>query len=494
MRTLIEYIGRQTVTQGRFAGERLRVLPWQRRFVNGAFAPGVATAGLSVARGNGKTTLVSALASATIDLDGPLANARGDTILVSGSFEQARIAFDHILAFGGSRFTNKDLFRVWNTAQQARIQNRATGAMVRCIGSDPNRAHGLAPKFILADEPAQWPANSGDRMVAALRTAAGKLPDCLFVAIGTRPEAEEHWFAKMLAGAADYAQCHAAAETDPPFRQSTWRKANPSLRYMPDLLAAIKREAADARIDGNALAAFRALRLNMGTSDTRREYLIGAAAWKASEGDQPRKGQPVFGVDLGSGASMSAVAACWPETGRLECVAAFPSEPGLAERGLADGVGRLYLNMADAGDLVTLGGRMVPIDALLHLAIHRFGMPLAVVCDRWREAELIDALTSLAAHVPIETRGQGFKDGGEDVRHFQRAILTRQVQPVTSLLLRSAMGEAVTVADPAGNRKIVKRRDRSRDDAAVAACLAGSYVNRVLSAPDAGPAWSSAAI
>ena len=78
----------------------------------------------------------------------------------------------------------------------------------------------------------------------------------------------------------------------------------------------------------------------------------------------------------------------------------------------------------------------------------------------------------------------GFRDGGEDVRHFQRAILSGQVKPCNGpSCSAAAMGEAVTVSDPAGNRKIVKRRDKSRDDAAVAACLAGAHVQRLLSAP-----------
>ena len=71
-------------------------------------------------------------------------------------------------------------------------------------------------------------------MVAALRTAAGKQPHSRFVAIGTRPANETHWFAKMLlAGGADYAQCHAAKADDPKFHKRTWAKANPSLDHMP---------------------------------------------------------------------------------------------------------------------------------------------------------------------------------------------------------------------------------------------------------------------
>ena len=495
MRDLIEYVSGLCLSQGRLADEYFRPLPWQKQFITETFKPGVSTAALSVARGNGKTALLSAIAAATVD--GPLAVPRGETIIVASSFEQARIAFEHIAAFMGSGiYQDKNRWRVWDTAQQARIECRLTGARVRVMGSDPRRAHGLAPVLILCDEPAQWDDNKSERMVAALRTAAGKQTSCKFVALGTRPASQDHWFSRMLAGGADYAQCHAAGSDDPPFTKATWRKANPSLARMPDLAEAIRREAKEAKRDPSALAMFKSLRLNLGMPDVRREYLIGPDVWAAAEADVPRGGELTFGLDLGSGMSMSAIAACWAETGRLEIMAAFPSTPTLAERGLRDGVGRLYLNLLDTGDLLTLGENVVPIPDLLQAAFVRFGVPSTIVCDRWREKELLDALLSIgASNTPLITRGQGFRDGGEDVRHFQRAILSGQVRPQKSLLLRSAMGEAVTVSDPAGNRKITKRRDRSRDDAAVAACLAGAHVHRLLAAPvEDGPGFVRAAI
>ena len=83
MHRLISYLSALTVTEGRRAGEGLTVLPWQRRFVRGAFAPGRTTAALSVARGNGKTVLVAGIAAAAID--GPLAVPRGETIIVASS-------------------------------------------------------------------------------------------------------------------------------------------------------------------------------------------------------------------------------------------------------------------------------------------------------------------------------------------------------------------------------------------------------------------------
>ena len=133
MKGLESYLSGLTVSQGRRAGEGFEVLPWQRRFIRGAFAPGVQSAALSVARGNGKTALLSGIAAAT--LDGPLAVPRGETVIVASSFEQARIAFEHVVAFMGDKLGDKARWKVWDTAQQARIEDKVTGARVRCIVS-----------------------------------------------------------------------------------------------------------------------------------------------------------------------------------------------------------------------------------------------------------------------------------------------------------------------------------------------------------------------
>ncbi len=476
MKTLSRYLEGLTVSQGRRAGEPFAVLPWQRRFIRGAFDPGVQSAALSVARGNGKTALLSGIAAAT--LDGPLAVPRGETVIVASSFEQARIAFEHVLAFMGGRLADKRRWKVWDTAQQARIECKATGARVRCIGSDPRRAHGLAPVLVLADEPAQWPPSTGERMVAALVTATGKQPHSRFVALGTRPADPEHWFAKLLAGGAGYAQEHAARPADPKFQRRTWAKANPSLAHMPDLLDALRIEAAAARRDSGLLAAFDALRLNLGTEDTEISTLLDAGLWRSIEGRAERDGPAVWGVDLGTSQAQSAVAAFWPATGALAALAAFPGQPSLAERGLRDGVAGLYSECARRGELIQCGGAAVSVPDLLAAALDRFGRPARIVADRWREAELRDALD--AAGVPLAAlafRGMGFKDGAEDVRGFRRACAEGRVTPAPSLLLRAAMAEARTVSDPAGNAKLSKgseggRRARAKDDSAAAAVLA----------------------
>lgn len=463
------------VTQGSHVGDTFKVLGWQKRLLRGIVNN--RTSAISVARGNGKTTLLAGVASAA--LIGPLRQRRGEVVVVASSHNQARILFEHVLAFLDALIRqNRRRMRIADSQNVASIEDRETGCRVRCIGSDPRRAHGLAPVLTLCDEPAQWEHTKAESMVAALRTASGKIPGSRLVMLGTRPADPDHFFAKALAGDAGYAQTHAAGPDDPPFQRRTWKKANPSLDYMPDLEEAIRDEAALARRDPAMLAAFRALRLNQGTSDVEIQVLLDTELWRECEGDAERQGPCVWGIDLGTSAAQSAIAAFWPATGRLEVMAAFPSEPSLAQRGLLDGVGNLYVQCAQRGELIVRGGRAVDVVELMRHAFERFGRPAAAVSDRWRYDELVDALT--AASVPPGTlveRGMGYKDGAQDVRDFRRACAEGRVSAAPSLLLRSAMAEARCVSDPAGNAKLAKasqggRRLRARDDAAAAAILA----------------------
>ena len=182
--------------------------------------------------------------------------------------------------------------------------------------------------------------------------------------------------------------------------------------------------------------------------------LLDAALWASLEGEAALFGPVVWGVDLGTSAAQSAVAAFWPQSGTLSCLAAFPEEPSLDERGRQDGVAGLYRECARRGELMTLGRRSVDVPALRQAALDRFGRPSRVVADRWREAELRDALD--AAGVPpavVEVRGMGYQDGGADVRAFRRACTDGKGDsstPATTRLLlpcwrcRQALGYPLT--------------------------------------------------
>ena len=472
---LAEFISTLRIGQGRHAGKLFEVLPWQKRFLRGAFGQPDDGA-VSMGRGNGKSTFIAGIALGAVV--GPLQQPMAEIVVVASSFAQAKIVFKHVLHFAKPWTSpGKDVFRITDSQNSATFEYRPTGTVLKVIGSDARRAHGLAPSLIVIDELAQW--LNPEAMLAALETSRGKIPDSKALYLGTRPESEDHAFAEVLNGGVGYSQVHAAKRSDPPFQKRTWRKSNPSLPHMPDLEAVIRREANKAKDNPHRLASFRALRLNLGVSDTVENVLLEAEQWLSIEiqtAPEPG-GAYILGLDLGQSAAMSAAAAYWMDSGVLDAFACFPHNPTLAARGLTDGVGNLYEKCHRNGELILEGSRVSDIEGLLGEVLDRWGRPAAIVIDRWREQELREKLEAVGFPMSkIVVRGMGFKDGSQDVRSFRRACMDGKVSPVRSLLMRSAMAGARVTGDPAGNWKLAKggqgRKVRLRDDAVAAAILA----------------------
>ena len=480
VRDLVASLEAAPVGDGDLLGQRFRVLPYQRRFLGGAFRPGVLRAGLSLARGGGKTGLASALALDSIRPAGALHRAGGETVALAASFAQARLTFEAALR-SLELLGETDAFRIRDQQNLADIQHRETKARLRVAGSDNRRAHGWRFNLCLGDEPSQW-GPRGELLAAAVRTALGKRAGARAIFIGTRPRSDDHFFARMLTedDPAVFSLTYAARPDDPPYRVATWRRANPGLRFgLPDI-EVLRAEARLAKRDPAEAASFKSLRLNMGTSEVDEAFLLASETWRAVETDPlpPREGPCAFGIDLGGTAAFSAVAAFWPRTGRLEGFVSCGTKPDLSERALADGVAGVYEAMRDAGELVQLGGRVVPVGPLLAEAVRRYGRPQAIAADRWRAGELSDGVTEAGLRLPEPTwRGQGWRDGAQDVRSFRAAVLEGRVAAPVSLAMRAALAEARTVTDGSANEKLAKagegkRRRRGRDDLAAAIVLA----------------------
>lgn len=167
-------------------------------------------------------------------------------------------------------------------------------------------------------------------------------------------------------------------------------------------------------------------------------------------------------------------------------MAAFPTKPGLGDRGAADGVAGRYIEMADRGELVTMGDNTVPVDRFLADVVALLdGQASAAICgDRFRHAEFVEALRGASLdHVPCVWRGMGWRDGSEDVERFRRALFEGKVKAAPSLLLRSAFADAITIVDPADNHKLAKGRSTGRIDAAAATVLAVAQGVRMVGTP-----------
>ena len=406
-------------------------------------------------------------------------------MIVASSYTQAGVIYRYALRMmeaAGEDLADRACWQFQDSSTTALLRSRASGRAVRALGCDPRRAHGRKFGLALLDEPAQWPPGTRDSMLAAIRTGAGKVEGSKIVALGTRSDDPAHWFSEWLAGVADYSQLHAARPDDSPYELRTIKRANPAYDYLPALRESLHSQRDEARAHSTARYSYRALALNLGTADCPESVLLDPADWERCETDIPpaRDGAYILSFDLGGAAALSAAASYWPLTGRAEVMAVIGGVPTLAERGRADNVGpHFYRQMVERGELLVSEGRRTPdVEGFIEAVVERWGVPGAVVADRYKEGELYDALN--AARVParpVTLRGMGFKDGASDVRRFRAAVFDGKVMAPKSLLLRSALAEARVLRDTAGNEKLAKgsqsgRRALARDDAAAALILA----------------------
>ena len=477
--SVIPWLEALTVTQGEGAGEPLRLFPWERDWIDGLEASKRRTVGLSVARGAGKTALTGSLGAAAVA--GPWAVPRGLVLIVASTFKQSRVAFGHALAFMRPIVADDpDRWRVLDSEQSALIEDRKTGAVLEAREATPGSLHGPAPVLIVGDEPSQWKATQSDRMFSALRTSIGKVPGSRALFIGTRPADGDHWFAKLLQRSGT---TYSADVDGDPFDEAQWHRANPSLRFMPELAATYLEEAEDARDDPSLLPGFKALRLNLGGADVEVAVLIEAEAWQRCEADllPQAAGPSVLAFDLSGGDAMAAAACYWPATGRLEAIAAFPALPGLDERSRVDGAD--YQRMRADGDLLILGDadeRVVRVELLVAEALKRWGRPARIIADYHQQRELQTALERASfPAAALVTTGMGWKDSPGRIRDFRRAAGGGRVWVRPRLLIRQAFSNARTVSDSMGAETIIKggasgRKRTTRDDVALAALLAVS--------------------
>ena len=244
-------------------------------------------------------------------------------------------------------------------------------------------------------------------------------------------------------------------------------KCNPSLKHFPSLVEVYQREAEEAMGDPSLLPEFLALRLNLGTVDTRSTRLSPPSNGSGGEADiLPQATGPfVIGVDLSGG---DAMAAYWPTTGRCEALDAsrscrhLRSGPGGRCRLFGDARGR---------DLLILGRRVVPVDELVETALERWGRPARIIADYHAERELRQALES--ADFPlvqlVTASMGGLKDSPGRVRDFRRSVGGGRLFVKPTLLIRQALGNARTISDSMGEERLVKggaagRKRTARDD------------------------------
>ena len=278
------------------------------------------------------------------------------------------------------------------------------------------------------------------------------------------------------------------AELDDP---AAWHAANPGLKAGIKSLAYMQDESRRVLLSPTDQASFRAFDLNQPQSPTR-EMICSPTDLKACFVDElpERRGKVVIGLDMGEATSASAAIAIWPQTGRCESWMAFGDVPNLIERGQHDGA--RYDLMEQRGELRTYPGRVTPVSAFLsdlsdELAgcrVHR------LAADGYKDAEVKDFLDRAGLRWPYEFRRVGAgKDGGRDVRAWQRLVLTGKLRMHENLALSTAIANSAIRRDANGNPGLDKANSRGRIDMLSAAVIAAGLAEPLMGRPPKRRGW-----
>lgn len=479
------------VPEGPLAGELIKLTPEQVQFIEGFLAEGIDVGALSIGRGGGKTTLGAALCLAFL-LGVADPQPRRTIELVARVREQARIAYNFCSALITSlpAETRKQIQILQAPRLEIRYQNEDGPHFLRVIASDGKNNLGSSPVFCLGDERGHW-AEKGNAVEAAILSGITKRGG-KYAMVSTSAPDDNHEFSKWLDGDAEgvYTQEHKAPLGLPLDDPDALLAANPGALsgvgpQLPELQKAARRA---IERGGFAEQEFRLYTLNQRIPHDARELILTVEQFKRCEVETlpERSGPLVIGIDLGESQSMSACCFYWYATGRMETHGWFPSIPNLQARGAADRVGLRYIEMEKRGELETLGERVVPVSAWVRAILARVqGCNIvAIVADQFRQSLVQEGLRGANAyHIPLVLRRNGWYHGGEDCNRWRAAILEGEVKTLPSLLLRSAIADAILQRDDGGNVRLSKTKSVSRIDALSASVLAVAHGQRLNALP-----------
>lgn len=471
------------VPSGRLAGERFRLQDWQTQFLAGAFAEGVVEAGLSVARKNGKSGLVAAILLAHFYAPLRVPGWRGIVTSMTGRLGaelwHAMESIARASQLEGLTFTRSPLPGRVSGPEDCRLD---------FLAADRATGHALGADLAVIDEAGLMQENQRGLFNAVLSATSGRDGRLLCISIlGDGPMFRELRQRGKAKEPGVFWQEHAASPTAALDDEDAWAAANPGLGTIKGR-AYMEHAARRALASPSDQAAFRAYDLNQPQSP-ERELIVSVTDWArctVSEEELPRRDGPCcLGVDIGGSSSMTAAVAYWPRSHRLEVWGAFPAHPDLRERGQSDGVGGLYVRMQDAGELSTYPGRVTDVAAFFESCANRLaGETVRMAADRYRRAEVEQAMADAGLTWPVEWRGRGHShtaDGSADVRAFQKQALSGRIKTVRSLMMEQAIAQSSVVRDAAGNPKLSKATAMGRIDALQAGVLAAGLGARAPS-------------
>jgi phage terminase large subunit-like protein len=193
---VIEFIEKLCpVPEGKLVGQPLKLMPFQRQFILDIYdnPKGTSRAYLSVARKNGKSSLIAGILLAHII--GPEARTNSQIISGARSRDQAALVFK--LAEKMVRLSPHLMQIVKIVPSQKMLVGLLRNVEYKAISAEAGTAHGLSPVLAILDEVGQVRGQQ-DAFIEAIETAQGAHDDPLLIAISTQAATDGDLFSIWL--------------------------------------------------------------------------------------------------------------------------------------------------------------------------------------------------------------------------------------------------------------------------------------------------------
>lgn len=468
------------VPEGEHVGKPIELMPFQKRFILEVYdnPAGTSRAYLSIARKNGKSALIAAIALA--HLVGPEARLNSQIISGARSRDQASIVYK--LAEKMVRL-NPDLSKIVKlTPSTKTLVGLPMNVEYRAISAEAGTAHGLSPIVAILDEVGQV-KGPYDAFVEAIETAQGAHADPVLLAISTQAPTDADMFSIWLDDAEKssdpriVSHVYSAPEDCELTDRKAWRAANPALgkfRSVKDMEDFAERALRQPTSENT----FRWLYLNQRVE--AEATFVARSVWQACGGRvvEDFAGLPVYGgLDLSETADLTALVLIAPHEGLWHVKPTFwlPGD-GLRERARKDRVP--YDQWHRDGLLEATPGRSIEYE---YVAEHLRGVfdrydVRQMAFDRWNFRHLKPWLEKVGfSEAELERFvefGQGFQSMSPALRTLESDLLNEKLAHGNHPVLTMCAANAVVQSDPSGNRKLAKHKSRGRIDGLVALVMA----------------------
>jgi phage terminase large subunit-like protein len=485
-----------THTQGRLAGQPLRLDPWQVAYLIipvfgwvkknefGEFVRVIRNLYIDVPRKQGKSTLAGGIALYMAFADGDL----GAQVVTAATTErQAGFVFNPIKMLAEKSPMLRDRVKT----HQKRIIMPSTGSYVEVIASAADAQHGLNLSCAVVDE--LHVHKTGD-LLHTLETGTGSRTQPLIAIITTADsgrretiyDQKRSYIEQLARGAfkdeSTYGVVWAADPLADPFAEATWKAANPGYGVSPTA-GYLKSASTKAQNSPAELAEFQRLHLGLRTKQETKYLDLSVWDRNASLVHEPDlAGRECFGgLDLASTSDLCALAWVFPSpSGGFDNLWRLwtPEDNLTALDKRTAGAATVWVR---EGFLTLTPGNVADydfIEAQINADREKFNVR-GIAYDPWNSSQLVNNLVGTGAPM-VKTR-QGLVTLSAPTKELQRILLEgTEAKPMFrhggNPAVRWQVDNFAVSMDPAGNVKPNKAIAADKIDAMAATINALSLV------------------